>query len=737
MIVADTGLDHPERARPRRARPPTPDAAGVGRRRHRGRVEPGCGRCWPVPTPSSRPPTASPTPITCRTCCSTRCGAVFSRTATTCRVPDFVEFVHVRNRDVSRSGARPGCGRSDRRSTSPTLRDAAARDRRCRSDPPRAGVPAAHVLAADTATRAVRGTGSRSRSATTTATSCCRTRATGATSSRTGRRCSQSYPAYFAHVVAKFVNASTLDGYNPYRISRDGIDWEVPDPDDPWSHIGYWGDHQIVYLLRLLEAWEQHEPGGDSAAGSTGRCSSTPTCRTRSPTTTRWSSTRGTRSPSTTQRADAIAEREQQIGSDGRLVVDADGALVRVGSAREAARAGAGQAHQLRARTAGSGSTPSGPSGTTPTTRWPAPGLSMVTLYHLRRYLAVRRRDRSTDRRRHGRDHRIGRRLVRRICCRSFEQIAGDRASIDDRARRSIVDALGAAGVRAPRDRIGRGVDPATRRRAGRRRAASVRAGGRAARSDRSDGARRDDGLYHSYNRVSFPDADTAHGRPPRSDARGPGRRAVVGSARSAGLARSDRCAVRLRHVPSRSGHVHAVSRRRAAVVPRTQHRFRRRPSTRIRELLDRSTIRCEPDLRDRRRRSAAVPARRRQRRRARRAARPTTLAESRSRHDRRDSTRRCSTTLVHRTLGQHVRLRGHRFGLLAHGRQAAARRAGGLLVGDRQRGTRRRRRTAGRCLPPDPGRSRLPKATRRVRCDPDRLLLAHARLTPAPSSRA
>ena len=44
-----------------------------------------------------------------------------------------------------------------------------------------------------------------------------------------------SYPAYVVNVVAKFVNASTLDGYNAYRISRAGIDWEVPDPDDPWS----------------------------------------------------------------------------------------------------------------------------------------------------------------------------------------------------------------------------------------------------------------------------------------------------------------------------------------------------------------------------------------------------------------------------------------------------------------------------------------------------------------------
>ena len=49
------------------------------------------------------------------------------------------------------------------------------------------------------------------------------------------------------------MNASTADGYNPYRITKQGIDWEVPEPDHPWSFIGYWGDHQIIYLLKLLE----------------------------------------------------------------------------------------------------------------------------------------------------------------------------------------------------------------------------------------------------------------------------------------------------------------------------------------------------------------------------------------------------------------------------------------------------------------------------------------------------
>lgn len=70
-----------------------------------------------------------------------------------------------------------------------------------------------------------------------------------------------SFPEYLLSVISVFVNASTPDGFNPYRISRAGIDWEVPEPDDPWSNIGYWGDHQIAYLLALLEASDNHQPG--------------------------------------------------------------------------------------------------------------------------------------------------------------------------------------------------------------------------------------------------------------------------------------------------------------------------------------------------------------------------------------------------------------------------------------------------------------------------------------------
>jgi hypothetical protein len=69
-----------------------------------------------------------------------------------------------------------------------------------------------------------------------------------------------SYPAYVSGMICRFVSASTADGYNPYRITRDGIDWEVINPADPWAHIGYWGDHQLIYLLKLLELLDRHEP---------------------------------------------------------------------------------------------------------------------------------------------------------------------------------------------------------------------------------------------------------------------------------------------------------------------------------------------------------------------------------------------------------------------------------------------------------------------------------------------
>lgn len=69
-----------------------------------------------------------------------------------------------------------------------------------------------------------------------------------------------AYPAFVEGMIFKFLNASTFDGYNPYRITKNGIDWETIEADDPWSYIGYWGDHQLIYLLKFLELINNYWP---------------------------------------------------------------------------------------------------------------------------------------------------------------------------------------------------------------------------------------------------------------------------------------------------------------------------------------------------------------------------------------------------------------------------------------------------------------------------------------------
>ncbi|MBE2198618.1 MAG: hypothetical protein IAE79_08415 [Anaerolinea sp.] len=76
-----------------------------------------------------------------------------------------------------------------------------------------------------------------------------------------------AFPGYIDGVIAKFLNATTADGYNPYRVTRDGIEWEIPEPHNPWANIGYWSDHQIIYLQKLLEIAEQSAPGVLSRLG--------------------------------------------------------------------------------------------------------------------------------------------------------------------------------------------------------------------------------------------------------------------------------------------------------------------------------------------------------------------------------------------------------------------------------------------------------------------------------------
>ncbi|WP_191017894.1 hypothetical protein [Treponema zioleckii] len=71
-----------------------------------------------------------------------------------------------------------------------------------------------------------------------------------------------SYPEYCESVISVFLDAMTIEGFNPYRISRNGIDWEVPEEGNPWAQYGYWGDHQVIYLQKLLEFMAKYDKKG-------------------------------------------------------------------------------------------------------------------------------------------------------------------------------------------------------------------------------------------------------------------------------------------------------------------------------------------------------------------------------------------------------------------------------------------------------------------------------------------
>ena len=313
----------------------------------------------------------------------------------------------------------------------------------------------------------------------------------------------QSYPDYFVNVVAKFVNATTIEGYNPYRISHDGIDWEVPDPDDPWSHIGYWGDHQIVYLMRLLEMWDRYEPGARANwldhdvfvfADVPYRLAEHD------------SMVRNPRDTITFDVAHAaeIAAREDRIGADGRLLVDVDGSLVRVGLLEKLLVPALAKLTNF-VPDGGIWLNTQRPEWNDANNALAGPGLSMVTLHHLRRYLALLDSIVETT---SGDSVMVTASVAQWLD--DIRRILETHATgpVDDVERRTIVDLLGRSGE-AHRARVRRGI--------GSNRVelplADVRdlCATTLAHLDATIAtARRADGLHHSYNRVSFPTDTTA-----------------------------------------------------------------------------------------------------------------------------------------------------------------------------------------------------------------------------------
>ncbi len=195
-----------------------------------------------------------------------------------------------------------------------------------------------------------------------------------------------SYPGFLPSIIAKFVNASTGDGFNPYRITSDGIDWEVVDEDDPWSNIGYWGDHQIVYLLRLLESLRGYYPNELGAMMTREVFSYADVPYSIKP------YEQVLEDPTDTivynrDRAHRVTERVNRIGADGRLLVDVDGKVLHVTLSEKLLVAALSKLSNL-VLDGGLWLNTQRPEWNDANNALVGNGLSVVTLCYLRRYLA-------------------------------------------------------------------------------------------------------------------------------------------------------------------------------------------------------------------------------------------------------------------------------------------------------------------------------------------------------------
>lgn len=194
-----------------------------------------------------------------------------------------------------------------------------------------------------------------------------------------------SYPEFIESVIAKFVNASTVDGYNPYRITKEGIDWEVEDPEDPWSYIGYWGDHQIIYLQKLLELSQQFHPAQLNAllhkpifcyANVPYRIKPFEALLKNAKSTVGYDQNKAT----------LIEQRVAELGADGKLVLDGAGKVYQVNLLEKLLVPLLSKLGNL-VLDGGIWLNTQRPEWNDANNALVGQGLSMVTLYYMRRYL--------------------------------------------------------------------------------------------------------------------------------------------------------------------------------------------------------------------------------------------------------------------------------------------------------------------------------------------------------------
>lgn len=311
-----------------------------------------------------------------------------------------------------------------------------------------------------------------------------------------------SFPRYFESIVAKFVNASTVDGFNPYRVTRGGIDWEAPEPDNPWASIGYWGDHQIIYLLKLLEHSAAFHPG--KLRGMLGR-----RAFTYADVPYRIESyAELCRDPHNTITFDdaveqAVAKRVASIGSDGKLLHDADGQLVKVSLAEKLLVPALSKLSNLVVD-GGIWMNTQRPEWNDANNALVGHGISMVTLCYLRRYAAFMVEL-------FGEDAAETFEISSAVSA-WFDGVAGvltqhagvlESAEVSDADRRAVLDGLGQS-FEAYRVKVyGQGLGETSRRSAADVVALFTTAMGYLDHAIDAN-RREDDGLYHAYNLLTL-----------------------------------------------------------------------------------------------------------------------------------------------------------------------------------------------------------------------------------------
>ena len=315
-----------------------------------------------------------------------------------------------------------------------------------------------------------------------------------------------AYPAFIQGMIHKFLNASTFDGYNPYRVTKDGFDWETIEPNNPWAYIGYWGDHQVIYLLKFLEFTEKHYPG--KLAGIF-----TQECFVYANVPYRIKPYNAIlKDPKNTIAYDyaneeKIETRKKTLGADGALLASATDAVYKVNFVEKILVVLLAKLSNFIPE-AGIWMNTQRPEWNDANNALVGNGVSMVTLYYLRRFLSFFRETLATTSTTSfalsSEMHRFFEALHK-----AFEQHSSlVEGSISDEARKTLMDALGQAASNYREGIYSNGFSGEKKTLDKEELLAFVETTLRFM-DDSIQKNRREDGLYHAYNLISI-DSETA-----------------------------------------------------------------------------------------------------------------------------------------------------------------------------------------------------------------------------------